>query len=59
MPRKNKKNHSTNHEIIAKVAREAYVSDMKEGRRQRANTFATGKGRGSYDRKNKYNDYED
>jgi hypothetical protein len=49
MPRKN--NRNLQREVNARLAHEAYVSDLKEGRKQRSASFATPK---QYKRKGKY-----
>lgn len=39
-------------------AREDYVDSLRDGRRQRSNTFRPKKGKGSYQRKSKHGDSE-
>ena len=40
-----------------KKAREDYLSALRDGRKQRANTFKPSKGKGSYSRKSKHKEW--
>jgi len=52
MPRRNKR--SLQREVLARMAHDEHVSRLRDGVRQRSQSFRPGKGKGAYSRKGKY-----